>query len=155
MRILFDSKDTQFKDPFGTLRAGQECTLRIHIPSSVQAQKVECVLLKEDHSPAMAVRMGYQFKKGAYDWFTGKFCLDTPGLYFYYFHIKAKTSEFDLYKQGNGTNMEAGDLWQVTCIPADFHTPDWSKGATMYQVFPDRFYKSGKCDLTGKLVLWL
>ena len=151
MRILFNSKDTQFKEPFGTLCSGKECTLRIHIPSSVQSQKVECVILKDDHSPALTVDMSYQFKKGAYDWFSGKFCFWEPGLYFYYFHIKAKTSEFNLYKQGNDTNMEAGDLWQVTCVPADFHTPDWSKGATMYQVFPDRFHRSGKCDLTGKL----
>jgi len=151
MRILFDSKDIQFKTPFGTLYAGQECTLQIHIPSSVQGQKVECVLLHHDHSPAKAVSMDYRFKKGAYDWFGGKFCMDEPGLYFYYFHIQAKTSDFKLYKQGNDTNMEAGDLWQLTCTPADFHTPDWAKGATMYQVFPDRFYKSGKCNLTGKL----
>ncbi len=151
MRILFDSKDTQFKDPFGTLRPGQECTLRIHIPATVQAQKVECVFLQEDHSPAFTVNMTYQFKKGAYDWFSGKFSFQTPGLYFYGFNIQGKQSAFDLYKQGNGTNMEAGDLWQVTCIPADFHTPVWSQGATMYQVFPDRFHKSGKCDLSGKL----
>jgi glycosidase len=47
--------------------------------------------------------------------------------------------------------MEAGDTWQLTCTPADFTTPDWAKGATIYQVFPDRFRKSGQCDLTGKL----
>ena len=47
--------------------------------------------------------------------------------------------------------MEAGDLWQLSCIPADFTTPDWAKGATIYQVFPDRFYASGQADLTGKL----
>ncbi len=47
--------------------------------------------------------------------------------------------------------MEAGDLWQISCVPADFHTPDWAKGAIIYQIFPDRFYKSGEVDLTGKL----
>jgi len=47
--------------------------------------------------------------------------------------------------------MEAGDLWQLSCIPADFTTPDWAKGATIYQVFPDRFYASGRADVTGKL----
>ena len=151
MRILYNSKDTQFKDPFGTLRPGQECTLRIHIPADVQAQKVYCEILNEDHSPAFRVTLDYQFKKGAYDWFSGKFAFDTPGLYFYGFHIQGKHNAFDLFKQGDDTNMGAGDLWQVTCVPADFSVPDWAKGATMYQVFPDRFYKSGKCDLTGKL----
>ena len=47
--------------------------------------------------------------------------------------------------------MEDGSLWQVSCVPADFHTPDWAKGATIYQIFPDRFYKAGNCDPTGKL----
>ena len=151
MRILFNSKDTQFKAPFGTLRPGQECTLRIHIPTTVQAQKVECVILKDDHSPALTVAMPYESQKGAYDRFAGTFCFAEPGLYFYGFHIKGKNSEFNLFKLGDDTNMEAGDLWQVTCVPEDFHTPDWSKGAVIYQIFPDRFRKSGNCDLTGKL----
>ena len=42
-------------------------------------------------------------------------------------------------------------MWQISCIPADFTTPDWAKGAVIYQLFPDRFRKSGQCDLTGKL----
>ena len=47
--------------------------------------------------------------------------------------------------------MEAGDLWQLSCVPADFTTPDWAKGATIYQIFPDRFRASGHPDLSGKL----
>ena len=151
MRILFNSKDTQFKEPFGTLIPGQECTLRIHIPATVQATAVQCRILNEDHSPAMTVPMDFQFKKGAYEQFGGKFRFEKPGLYFYAFRITTRTGGFDLYKYGNDTNMEEGDLWQVSCVPADFHTPDWSKGAVFYQIFPDRFHKAGKCDLTGKL----
>ena len=44
-----------------------------------------------------------------------------------------------------------GDLWQVSCIPDDFTTPDWAKGAIIYQIFPDRFHKAGQVDLSGKL----
>ena len=32
MRILFDSKLSQFKTPFGVLRPGEVCTLHIQIP---------------------------------------------------------------------------------------------------------------------------
>ena len=39
MRILFDSKQLLYKDPFGTLVPGQSCTLHIHIPESVGAVK--------------------------------------------------------------------------------------------------------------------
>ena len=151
MRILFNSKELTFKDPFGTLAPGQQCTLNIHIPSSVQTSFVECLISREDGAPALTARLEYKMKKGAYDIFQGKFSLNECGLFFYFFRIHTKGGSFRLFKFGDDTNMEAGDQWQVSCIPPDFTTPDWAKGAVMYQVFPDRFHKSGKCDLTGKL----
>ena len=36
--------------------------------------------------------------------------------------------------------------WQVSCIPADCTVPEWAMGATMYQIFPDRFRKAGKAE---------
>ena len=151
MRILFDSKQPQFKTPFGTLLPGQECTLHIHIPSTVGTTGVVCRLQGAHGQSAPEVSMEYAKKHGAYDIFSCKFTLEHPGLYFYYFHITCRTGQFRLFKQGNDTNMESGDLWQLSCIPADFHTPDWAKGAVIYQIFPDRFHKAGSCDLSGKL----
>ena len=151
MRILFDSKLPQFKSPFGTLAPEQPCTLQIHVPATVQATSVTCHLLHEDHTPAADVLLSCSDHRGPYDIFRGEFSLHTPALYFYFFRVHTPQGDFRLYKQGDDTNMESGDLWQVSCISAAFHTPDWAKGATIYQVFPDRFYKSGDCDLTGKL----
>ena len=151
MRILFDSKQPQFKTPFGTLVPGQECTLHIHIPTTVGATAVSCRLQSQHGQPDRVVAMEYAKKHGAYDIFRGKFTLDTPGLYLYYFHVACRTGDFRLFKQGDDTNMESGDQWQLSVVPADFQTPDWAKGATIYQLFPDRFHKSGRCDLTGKL----
>ena len=151
MRILFDSKQLQFKSPFGTLLPGQLCTLHIHVPHTVQAKCVECVIQTENGQDVKTATMEYAKKMGAYEIFKGTFQLEKPGLYFYYFRIVSRTGAFRLFKYGDETNMEAGSLWQVSCIPADFETPDWAKGAVIYQVFPDRFYKSGRCDLSGKL----
>ena len=143
MRILYDSKQPQYKTPFGTLVPGQECTLNIHIPSSVQTTKVECIFNYENGSHAFNVPLSYKMKKGPYEIFQGKFNIPYPGLYFYFFYITTRTGGFRLFKQGDDTNMEAGDMWQVSCVPADFTTPDCAKGAIIYQVFPDRFYSSG------------
>ena len=151
MRILFNSRDAEFKTPFGTLVPEQSCTLHVHVPASVQADFLTCELLYEDQSPARSVRLELEETRGAYHIFGGSFALNIPALYFYYFRVHTPTSCFRLFRQGDDTNMEAGDLWQVSCIPASFHTPDWAKGALIYQVFPDRFHKSGDCDLTGKL----
>ncbi|MCI5976955.1 MAG: glycoside hydrolase family 13 protein [Clostridiales bacterium] len=151
MRILFDSKQLLYKTPFGTLTPGQECTLHIHIPTSVQTTQVKCLLNGEDGTHVLDASLHFQEVRGTYDVYEGTFSLDTPGLYFYYFYITTATGGFRLFKQGNDTNMEAGDQWQLSCIPADFETPDWAKGAILYQVFPDRFCKAGECDLKGKL----
>ena len=151
MRILYNSRESRFKTPFGTLLPEQTCTLHIHVPIPVQADYVACELLHEDMSAAQVVKMEKETTKGAYVIFRGEFTISTPGLYFYFFRVCTREGCFRLFKQGEDTNMEAGDLWQVSCVPADFHTPDWAKGALIYQVFPDRFYKSGECDLTRKL----
>ncbi len=151
MRILYDSKQLCFKDPFGTLVPEQECTLHIHIPASVQATWAECILSREDGNPAQSVALNRQLQKGAYEEFGGSFSIPEPGLYYYHFRIYSRTGSFRLFKSGSETNMEAGDQWQLSCVPADFHCPDWAMGAVIYQIFPDRFCKSGDCDLTGKL----
>ena len=151
MRILYNSKELCHKDPFGTLEPGQQCTLQVHIPQQVQASCVRCMVQWENGTPAQSFELPAAEARGAYRVFRGSFSLEKPGLYFYYFYIIAPTGAFRLFKYGDDTNMEAGDLWQVSCIPADFTTPDWAKGATIYQVFPDRFHRSGSCDLTGKL----
>ena len=151
MRILYDSKQLQFKEPFGTLVPKQICTLHIHIPASVRSQRVECLISLFDGTKPQTVFITLQETLGAYEIFQGSFSLPEPGLYHYYFRIHTPTGSFRLFKYGNDTNMEAGDLWQVSCIPAHFTVPQWAKGAVIYQVFPDRFCKSGACDLRDKL----
>ena len=151
MRILFDSKNPAFKDPFGTLTPNQKCTLNIHVPHDVGAVKVRCILFPDGQGEPLVAELVYQKSVGYYDIFHGSFSISEPGLYFYHFLIMKKDGVFRLFKAGDETNMEAGDFWQLTCTPADFTTPDWAKGAVIYQLFPDRFHRSGQCDLTGKL----
>ena len=151
MRILYDSKKLIHKTPFGTLTPEECCTLNVHVPTEVGALKMECVIRCDDDGREQIVSMLPAETKGAYTVFTGSFRLTQRGLYFYHFRVCKPDSSFRLFKQGDDTNMEAGIQWQLSCVPADFTTPDWAKGATIYQVFPDRFYKYGDCDLTGKL----
>lgn len=151
MRILFCSRDPRYKDPVGTLEPGEGCRLRLDIPASCQTREVSCVFEQENGRPAFSVSLTLARTDGPYEIYEGSFRIPEPGLLFYYFRITTANESFSLFRQGEDTNMEAGDRWQVSCIPADFETPDWAKGAVMYQIFPDRFYKSGDPDLTEKL----
>lgn len=81
MRILYDSKQPQFKTPFGTLTPGQVCTLHIHIPTSVLTTKVTCVFNHEDGSWAQNAVLAFQMKKGAYDVLRGSFPSPAPACF--------------------------------------------------------------------------
>ena len=151
MRILFDSKKEIHKAPFGCVTPGEACTLHIHSPPTAQAVGVQCVLCGESGQEVCRFELTPERQEGAYTVYGGTLTLPETGLYFYYFYIRKENGGFRLFKAGDGTNMEDGQMWQVSCIPADFTTPDWAKGATIYQIFPDRFCKAGECDLTGKL----
>ena len=108
MRILFDSKKKQFKDPFGTLVPGQNCKLNIHVPADVGAVSVECVIQTDGSFDERIVPMTATETKGAYVVFSGQFTLEQTGLYFYFFRVHKPDSCFRLFKHGDDTNMEAG-----------------------------------------------
>lgn len=43
--------------------------------------------------------------------------------------------------------------WQITVCDEAYSTPDWMKGGLMYQIFPDRFYKSGEIPIADGKIL--
>ena len=153
MRILFDSRQTQYKTPFGTLRTGECCVLQIRIPTEVGTSGVRLML--EDSEHAVCAELPFSFVsrgEDGYELWRLEFTRQETGLHFYWFHIdKRGGGSFRLFRQGSDTNMEAGEKWQLSVIPADFTVPDFAPGAVMYQIFPDRFARSGSCDLTYKL----
>jgi len=151
MRILYDSKDLKFKNPFGCVKVNQNIEINIHIPKSVETLDAS-VVLKNDDGVYKEFTLIKSSEYDLYEIYNGNISIDKAGLYFYYFKINARYSAFSLYKQGySDTNMEAGELWQLTCIPFDYKTPDCFKGKVMYQIFPDRFFADGQCDLTDKI----
>ena len=109
-------------------------------------------LVTEDCDGQLVEEIPFSFLKeeGDYHHWQGTFTME-PGLYFYWFRIYKDGDSFRLFKQGEQTNMEQGEKWQLSFLPEDFTVPDYAKGAVMYQILPDRFYKSGECDLTEKL----
>lgn len=150
MRILYNSRDLQYKTPFGTARTGQSCFLRIDIPKTCAAVRVTLVAEDCDGKPYREIPFSRAGETADYVLWRTEFTLDR-GLYFYWFRVEKPDGSFRLFRQGNGTNMEAGEKWQLSFIPADFSVPDFACGAMMYQILPDRFYQAGQCDLTDKL----
>lgn len=157
MRILYNSKDAAHKLPFGTLTEGQTCSISVHIPRSCRTVSAFLVFLREEGSEHVRFAMERTDVTADYDIYSTRFSLDACALYFYYFRINTENESFALYREGySDTNMEAGELWQLSVLPQAFHVPRDYLGAVMYQIFPDRFHAEGVCDTTGKLApFWI
>ncbi len=88
---------------------------------------------------------------------------DEPGLFFYWFEVrlddkryrwgfpdkstagmKTKTLKFSPPFCSNGSETIPG--FQITVHTPDFQTPDWMKGAVLYQIFPDRYNRGTQFD---------
>ena len=99
MRILFDSKELCYKEPFGTLIPGQVCKLIIYIPASVGTVRAECVLELDGSDRQVTVPMEFSKDQGVYQIFSGSFALEDCGLYFYHFRIYKPDSCFGNVKR--------------------------------------------------------
>lgn len=82
--------------------------------------------------------------------FTYELTLNDTGLYWYYFRVDKK------YYLGVGDGLSASvsvnpRAYQLT-VYTPFETPDWIKGGAVYQIFPDRFCRSGDvCVKEGRV----
>ena len=151
LRILYNSLDTAYKTPFGTLNPGETCTMTVAIPQSCMTTEVALVLQYENGSFFREEPFVLDHVDAPYEYYKVQFQFETPGLFFYYFRICTQNERFRLFRQGTDTNMEAGDLWQLSCVSDAYPVPEEFQGRVFYQIFPDRFYQSGSCDCSEKL----
>lgn len=151
MRILYDSRKLQHKTPFGTIRTGECCILRVFLPRGSGGIGVKLMLENCENEPVSETPFVFEQREGDYDIYRCQFSTQERGLYYYWFYVVKPDGGFRLFKYGSETNMEDGDKWQLSVVPADFTVPDFAKGAVMYQILPDRFFRAGDCDLKDKL----
>lgn len=151
MRILYDSKKPEYKTPFGVLAPEEVCVLHMRLPRDLQTRFVELVMEREDGTSYAEYAFAWDKTDGDYDVFKCDFAIPERGLYFYWFRVTCKTGTFRLFKEGNDTNMEAGDKWQLSVVEDAHRAPSVFAGKVFYQIFPDRFCKLGDPDLAGKL----
>ena len=141
MDRLYCSLDERYKSPRGALPAGGSVRFALTIPGSYGFVEPRLELAK-DGCPFAEYRMEYTGTEAGVCRFSLTLALDEVGLYFYYFDLYSDYRK--LYRGVLGEAVltrETGACWQLTVYEADFSTPKELAGATMYQIFPDRFFE--------------
>lgn len=151
MEPVFDSRSLTYKSPFGCVRQQEACTMRIYMPRRMGVRAVALMVRRDGQAPA-AYPMAWESLEEGYDVYTVTLSLSDCGLYFYWFAVTVPEGDCSILRAPDNTPAVNNGLpWQITCYSREFDTPACWKGAVMYQIFPDRFYRAGDCDVSEKL----
>lgn len=144
--IIFDSRNTKYKNPYGAVKENCSIHFKIILPRSLNCRYSTLKIHIDETSKIENIGM---FWCGMYDDLHEMWeCDYTPcniGVYWYNFEIQTDSISLIIGKHNKCSKAVIGssDKWQLTCYKKDFTTPKWLHGGIMYQIFPDRFFYSG------------
>lgn len=149
--LAHDSRDDAYRQPFGAVPAGTEVTLRLRAAAGdltgATIRVWDALAESQVLVPMAVVARDATAGTHGYDWWEATLpTIDTPTVLYYRFIVRdggaTRYLEDDaLLDGGAGEPLAASEdrSWQVVTHDPEFATPDWAKGAVVYQVFPDRF----------------
>lgn len=151
MEVFFQSELNKYKTPFGCVRQDESCHIMVEV---LNVEETTISLVIEDdmgHERYNFIMKRVDHIDSELQCYECSFSLSECGLYYYYFRIDEEKEQLFVFKNEDGAQINSGGKWQLTCYAKDYDTPSEFKGKVMYQIFPDRFYQSGVCDLSEKL----
>jgi alpha-glucosidase len=91
---------------------------------------------------ATAIRMEKIESAGTFDFYQASIQAVPPKVS-YFFSVEKYARKY--YYNKLGVRNEPNPFYHFVVIP-DFKTPNWAKGAVMYQIYPDRFYNGNPAN---------
>lgn len=140
---IYNSFSTGYKSPFGAVRQFQPCVFNLKFPKSMHISEPTLVMFRPGFKERFAP-LSLSDESTDIDTYTCVFNPQKTGLHHYYFTVMIEGNRRYIKRTGAsfGT-LDGGELFQLTVFDPELFSPDWLKGGVMYQIFPDRFYKSG------------
>ena len=141
----YDSRNLIYRSKFGALAEGDTLRLKLLLPDNAKVKQAFLNLTNDATGKTKHIVMTPAELFEDYRFYE---CEITPdeGIYWYDFKYISDHGEFFVTKDKHslGIVSKMGGRWQITVYKKDYQTPDWLDGGIIYQIFPDRFYNSGK-----------
>ncbi len=148
-QILFDSRDPFYRTPAGAFSAGTPLTLSLLIPRGECAKNV-VLWFSKDGSQADEIPMVFAENIRQYQRWTATVTPKEPGVYWYTFRMDTPKGTL-VYGRDAKNKPVCGrqnpSAWQATVYDGNASLPKGWAGGTFYQIFPDRFFRSGKQEI--------
>lgn len=144
MYPLFDSRNELYKSTQKALAAGDVLRLRLLLHNATSAHlNIWCDT--SDYKATVPLVPQNETDGGRF--FGAQISLDA-GLYWYNFTFTTADGSFTVGKGEHSIGViGSNSAFQLTVYEKNFTTPYWLKGGIIYQIFPDRFYRSQKADI--------
>lgn len=134
--LIYNSRKREHKTPFGCVYRNEKIRITVKVKKEIENSEV-VLNIEGEESYKLPLFLVSQEEK--YNLFSLEFSLSTKGLYFYSFTLNGETV------------LKNGEKWQLSVLENGYDTPDYLKGAIIYQIFPDRFARTEIPDLKDKL----
>jgi glycosidase len=141
--LYFNSRDSQFKSPFGATPTDKEITFNLKAGIDVISAKI--VLITPNGIQLVDMTENGTFDANSKKW-TGKFSSSKIGQFKYYFvvsngsDVKAFGDDDGFFGPGKAGQIGTVRYYDLNIYDKNYKTPDWMKNAVVYQIFPDRFF---------------
>ena len=142
----FNSNKALYRRPFGAIKADEKLLIRILLHRDACVYNAFLRIENDSDGIIHEIELTPREWLDDYRFYDCEITL-ADGLYWYDFRYTSAHGQFFVVKEvmGRGVvSQSEGAKWQITVCSADFTTPDWLKGGIIYQIFPDRFFNSGK-----------
>lgn len=144
MSIVYDSWDINYKKPFGALRSGESCTFTVRVPRHTVPDTPPMLVIFRTGFKEHFITMTASGEDSSDLIYTCTYAPVYSGIYYYYFAFSSEGNRLYIKRHGASEGLIGeGSLFQLTVYEMGFHTPEFLKGGIIYQIFPDRFFKSG------------
>jgi 4-alpha-glucanotransferase len=152
--LYHNSHEFYYRSVFGAVPSGGQIILRLRAAAGIGQKGTASVRIWHSNEGEHIIPMEWDG-----DAFKVSLTMPEKGcLLWYYFIVQWNTNTF---YYGNNTDHLGGkgmisevtpQSYQITVYDKNSKTPDWFKNAIVYQIFPDRFYRSeeGQGTLWGK-----
>lgn len=130
MKLSFNPNDLKYKSISGAVKDNEKCEF------FVETDAESCLLVINRDGQTV---LSYPMQRLSDGFFVSLPCLKS-GLYWYRFIADGVVFGRDDYLNALENST---DYFQLTVYKSDFSTPNYLKGGIIYQIFPDRFNKSG------------
>lgn len=142
---VYNARDPRYMSKPGAVPAGEELHFSITLGRQIRCTAAYLLIRADSQDGEQRIPMYWSGMNGPEgEWWSIGYAAPTPGLYWYRFEYDTPWGRGRIQCGVRETGTAEGDApFQLTVFDPGFHTPDFLKGGVMYQIFPDRFYRSG------------